>query len=270
MRSLTTALLIAISLLTSTTTSQASEIVITKQEASRIGELIFFNECAGDEALLTSWNSGEAFPSLGIGHFIWYPAGSDGPYKESFPELIWFIETSGVDVPDWLTEAINSGAPWRTRSVFLNAQNSQQMQELRSLLSQTKSIQTDFMIRRLHRALPRMLASVPRAEQQFIRQQFDRVAATPMGYYPLVDYVNFKGEGAQSTERYQGHGWGLLQVLQHMHEQSDEKPVLTAFADAALSVLKRRIQLAPPERNEQRWLLGWKKRIDTYRPGHRR
>jgi hypothetical protein len=27
---------------------------------------------------LTTWNAGEEFPSLGIGHFIWYPAGFDG------------------------------------------------------------------------------------------------------------------------------------------------------------------------------------------------
>ena len=37
------------------------------------------------------WNPGEEFPSLGIGHFIWYPAGVDGPFIESFPRLLAFL-----------------------------------------------------------------------------------------------------------------------------------------------------------------------------------
>ncbi|MDT8375710.1 MAG: hypothetical protein RQ867_03110 [Mariprofundaceae bacterium] len=260
-------LLMAACLLCCSAASQAGEITISKEEATRIGELIFYNECAGDEALLTSWNLGEGFPSLGIGHFIWYPAGSSGPYKESFPELIRFIDTHGVDIPGWLEAAIEKGAPWLSRNDFLAAQESQQMQELRTLLSETRPIQTEFMIRRLHRSLPRMLASVPHAEQQHIQQQFERVAATPMGHYALVDYVNFKGEGTQSTERYQGKGWGLLQVLQGMQGQEAGDEALTEFADAALAALTQRVKLAPPGRNEERWLSGWTTRINTYRPG---
>ncbi len=267
MRPIAASLLAAISLFAFTAISHANEVAISKKEASRIGELIFYNECAGDVACLTSWNPGEDFPSLGIGHFIWYPAGSVGPYKESFPELIRFMDADGVDIPGWLEEAIKSGAPWRSRDDFLGAQDSQQMQELRSLLSQTRPVQTEFMIRRLHRSLPRMLATIPYLEQKHIQQQFERVAAVPMGYYALVDYVNFKGEGAHSTERYQGQGWGLLQVLQHMHTQEAGDHVLTEFADAALAVLTRRIGLAPPERHEERWLNGWTARINTYRPG---
>jgi len=266
MQLLPISLLIAVSLFSSAAMTLAEGVMISKQEASRIGKLIFYNECAGDEALLTSWNRGEDFPSLGIGHFIWYPAGNSGPFKESFPELIWFIETNGVDIPVWLAEAIKNGAPWRSRDAFLKAQNSQQMRELRVLLSQTKPMQTEFMIRRLHRALPRMLASAPQQEHENIRQQFNRVAAAPMGYYALVDYVNFKGEGAKSTERYQGQGWGLLQVLQNMHGRTPGNHALTEFADAAIAILTQRIQLSPNERYEQRWLPGWKKRIDTYRP----
>ena len=47
-----------------------------------------------------------------------------------------------------------------------------------------------------------------------------------------------------------------------MDEQGD---ALTAFRDAAKQVLSQRVRLSPPERNEQRWLKGWLKRIDTYR-----
>ena len=82
--------------------------------------------------------------------------------------------------------------------------------------------------------------------------------------YALIDYVNFKGEGSSPSERYQGQGWGLLQVLEHMLDNPDRRPELQRFADSARFVLARRIANAPPERGEQRWALGWNRRIDTY------
>ena len=44
-------------------------------QLERIGKRIWSNECNGTVDGLTSWNTGENFASLGIGHFIWYPAG---------------------------------------------------------------------------------------------------------------------------------------------------------------------------------------------------
>jgi len=82
-----------------------------------------------------------------------------------------------------------------------------------------------------------------------------------MGYYALIDYVNFKGEGTKVSERYQGKGGGLLQVLQEMDGSDD---ALSAFANAADQVLTRRVKLSPPERGEERWLSGWRKRLSTY------
>jgi hypothetical protein len=82
------------------------------------------------------------------------------------------------------------------------------------------------------------------------------------GCYALIDYVNFKGEGILSTERYQGHGWGLLQVLEHM---SDDGSATQSFAAAAAAVLRERVRNAPPERHEARWLPGWLNRVATYR-----
>ena len=79
-----------------------------------------------------------------------------------------------------------------------------------------------------------------------------------MGFYALMDYVNFKGEGTAITERYRGKGWGLLQVLEQMH---DDREPIEAFSEAAVFVLERRVANAPPERNEARWLPGWKNRI---------
>jgi hypothetical protein len=47
--------------------------ILTQEQAQTIGRQIWKNECGGTQEGLTSWNKGEEFPSLGIGHFIWYP-----------------------------------------------------------------------------------------------------------------------------------------------------------------------------------------------------
>jgi hypothetical protein len=77
----------------------------------------------------------------------------------------------------------------------------------------------------------------------------------------MIDYVNFKGEGINPKERYQGQGWGLLQVLMNMQDP----PTPAHFADSAAETLRRRIANSPPERGEQRWMQGWMNRTDTYR-----
>ncbi|MGB2693511.1 MAG: hypothetical protein WBC96_13555, partial [Thermodesulfobacteriota bacterium] len=48
-------------------------ISVSDYELEKIGQLIFINEGAGKVENLTTWNEGEEFASLGIGHFIWYP-----------------------------------------------------------------------------------------------------------------------------------------------------------------------------------------------------
>ncbi|MBX9724225.1 MAG: hypothetical protein K2X81_22645, partial [Candidatus Obscuribacterales bacterium] len=45
---------------------------LSEKEAAAVGQKIWRNECSGSIDGLTSWNAGEEFPSLGIGHFIWY------------------------------------------------------------------------------------------------------------------------------------------------------------------------------------------------------
>ena len=51
---------------------------LSRTDAAAIGSKIWQNECGGTVSGLTSWNAGEDFPSLGIGHFIWYVAGRRG------------------------------------------------------------------------------------------------------------------------------------------------------------------------------------------------
>lgn len=249
-------------LLAACTSCPGERIVISPAEASRIGELVFANECAGNQDCLTWWNEGEDFASMGIGHFIWYPSGKDGPFAESFPSLLAFMRKAGVILPGWMGPDTN--CPWPTRAAFISAKNEQKMIELRTLLAETKHIQADFMVERLYSALPKMLATAPSSRRSHIRRQFERVARSPMGTYALVDYVNFKGEGTDPRERYQGCGWGLLQVLDAMDGRESGLGAIVAFAAAAEMVLARRVLLAPKKRQEQRWLPGWKKRISSY------
>jgi hypothetical protein len=81
-----------------------------------VGNKVWVNECDGTVAGLTSWNGGEAFPSLGIGHFIWYPAGWHGPYVESFPLLIAYLKERGIELPRWLSPL--GPCPWPSREAL--------------------------------------------------------------------------------------------------------------------------------------------------------
>lgn len=244
----------------------APVIKIPSQQALRIAIKIWYNESDGQVSGLTLWNKGEDFASLGIGHFIWYPAGKSGPFQESFPDLIKYMQAKGVTVPGWLQGRWVPYAPWRNRAEFLRAQNSPQMIELRKFLLATIPVQAQFMSERLAQALPRLLQHVPRHERAYIRQKFYELARMPNGIYALVDYVNFKGEGLGEHKHYNRQGWGLLQVLQNMRYAPAKLTTLESFAWAADKVLTRRVVNAPTHRRarESVWLVGWRNRIQTY------
>src|ERR1700751_2389771 len=238
--------------------SHAQSIQLSDEQAARIAAKIWQNESGRKIAGLTAWNFGEEFASLGIGRFIWYPAGRRGPFEESFPPLLRFLAANGVRIPDWLKNS--ESCPWPDRGRFLTEQRSPRMGELRSLLARTVPLQARFAAARLEAALPKMLEAASPAERERIRKNFYRVAAERLGAYALVDYVNFKGEGTLASERYRGEGWGLLQVLESM----GDGPALPEFRQAAEWVITRRVKNSPPERGESRWLPGWKNRIRTY------
>lgn len=235
-------------------------ISLSTDDARRIGRRIWQNECNGTIAGLTSWNAGEDFASLGIGHFIWYPAGRRGPFEESFPTFLAFARARNVRLPAWLGKA--KACPWNSRVEFEKAQASAEMTELRQLLASTVDVQTQFLIDRLEGALPKMLSEAVPANRQNVEQQFARLAATAQGCYALIDYVNFKGEGVLPTERYQGQGWGLLQALEKM--QPNPPDAVAEFARATGTVLKQRVANSPPARHESRWLPGWLNRVTSY------
>jgi hypothetical protein len=241
---------------------------LSPSDTQRIGKRIWQNECNGTVAGLTSWNSGENFASLGIGHFIWYPKGQRGPFEESFPKFLSFAGDKRALLPVWLRHTAGDSdavdCPWNSRAEFTQASQTVRMKELRQFLAKTVDLQAAFMVERLQQALPKMLAEAAPAERASLRQRFDRVADSPSGCYALVDYVNFKGEGVLPTERYAGQGWGLLQVLEGMSQESSGREAVKDFAGSAKKVLTNRVRNSPPERNESQWLPGWLNRINTY------
>lgn len=238
---------------------------LSQAEAARIGRKIWQNECNGTVSGLTSWNAGEEFASLGIGHFIWYPQGKRGPFEESFPQLVSFISSRGAKLPKMLLAIGPIPCPWNTRAEFLLAQQTPDMKQLRQFLVDTIELQTQFLVNRLDKALPKMLAETSPPNRARVEQRFQRLAKSPNGCYALIDYVNFKGEGTLATERYQGQGWGLLQVLEQMSDSNSN--AVAEFSHSASEVLKRRVRNSPPARKESRWLSGWIQRVNSYSRG---
>ncbi|MBD3642027.1 MAG: hypothetical protein HUJ18_13625 [Marinobacter sp.] len=229
-----------------------------------VGQKIFLNECAGKLQCLVHWNEGEAFPSLGIGHFIWYPEGVDGRFVESFPKLIQYMTQHQASVPDWLVNLEPFDAPWPNRQAFLLTEDSTRVAELREFLAGTQGLQAEFIFRRARESLDKVIQAAPQDRREEVRAMLADLSSTPGGVYALMDYVNFKGEGLAETERYQGEGWGLLQVLLNMESEPDQTS-LAAFREAAGDVLTRRALNADNPIERERWLSGWLRRLDTYR-----
>ncbi|MBX3741252.1 MAG: hypothetical protein KF712_09700 [Akkermansiaceae bacterium] len=230
-------------------------------QKAAIGRKIWQNESGGTVNGLTAWNSGEGFPSLGIGHFIWYPAGQRGPFEESWPQFVAFAQAQGANPP---AVARQRHSPWTTKAEFQRQFNGPELSGLRTWLAGNIGVQTDYIISRSRGALPKILAAAPPSERAKIEANYRKVATTPQGTYALIDYVNFKGEGIQATERYNGMGWGLMQVLGNMREVPAGPAAASEFAASAKRMLSRRVQNAPAARNEGKWLPGWHNRCDTY------
>ncbi|MBP7950891.1 MAG: hypothetical protein KA004_14665 [Verrucomicrobiales bacterium] len=231
---------------------------LTPETIQKIGRRTWQNECGGTVAGLTSWNSGEHFASLGIGHFIWYPAGATGPYEESFPALVRFLEAGGVSVPAWM----HGPCPWPSRAVFHQQSESPRMRQLRQMLASTVNQQAEFLSRRFLAGIRKIPAAAPAPSRAAVEGRIQALSGTASGLYAMMDYVNFKGEGTNPAERYQGQGWGLQQVLLEMHGQPQGQAAAVEFSRAAQRVLDRRIRLAP--KNESQWRAGWFSRCAGY------
>jgi hypothetical protein len=244
--------------------TNAQGILVSQQEIQQIGERVFENECASKDENLIAWNEGEDFMSLGIGHFIWHPANGKDSFEESFIKFLEYAKNSGEQITAWLDITPLPECPWNSRNSFLSARSDSRLTELREFLIRTKSLQAAFIVKRLEDSLPLMLNTIPENGREKIASQFHRIASTSSGIYALADYVNFKGPGIASAEKYQGKGWGLLQVLEGMGGESQAPDVIGEFARAANIVLEDRVRNSPLGRNEQKWLPGWQKRVNSY------
>jgi len=245
---------------TSSRTPQLSD-----AELSLIADKIFRNEGGGDVDKLVHWNDGEDFASMGVGHFTWYPAGRPARFGNTFPDVLGHLQACGVQMPGWLQQARYTGAPWHSKSELMYAKSTGQVQELQNMLYQTRLLQAEYIVARAQRAMPQLVGAAPASMRSQVGQNLNAVANTPGGWYVLVDYVNFKGEGMNCNAGYKGQNWGLLQVLEEMRPSSPGQEALNEFADAAGRVLVRRVRNSPPARNEARWLAGWSNRLNTYR-----
>ena len=247
----------------------SSDIRLTKSQADSIANKIWQNEGAGLDKYLIHWNDGEDFASLGIGHFIWFSKGHTERFREVFPMVIEYMEKRGVEMPLWLNSKIS--LPWKSKVEFYEAKNmkSKKYMELFDFLKATFSYQAEFMAKRLEAALPKILNSIEdQNKKEIVKSRFYKVmknsdgSINENGLYILVDYTNFKGEGTLKSERYNGKGWGLLQVLWNLDESEDN--IHKAFADSASRMLDRRIENSPKARGESRWRRGWNIRLKTY------
>lgn len=243
---------------TSPLTAKPYAISLSESQTYTLANLIWQNEGDGQVNHLTSWSRTEPFPSLGIGHFIWYTNEYKGPFIEQFPKLIKYLSENGVLVPKWLSEAQTS--PWKNREAFYEAFDEPQLVELRELLQKTVALQAMFIIKRLEKGIPAILATSNDQEKLKINNSLSALTSTPEGIFVLLDYVNFKGEGISEKEQYQGVGWGLKQVLLTMPAQTDN--VLLSFALSSDEVLTRRVKNAP--QSEIHWLKGWRVRVHKY------
>lgn len=244
--------------------AHASDAPMTADELVCLQKMIFFHECSGKTERMTAWNEDENFPSFGIGHFIWYPQDKKGPYKELFPEYLLFAEEQKEEIPAWIKALPTREAPWQTREEFLNDLSSERMIFLRNFLDQTQKLQAQFIMRRIEGVLPKMLAATSEEKRPEIQLKFKMVADAPNGMFALIDYVNFKGEGILETERFQGQGWGLLQVLEEMRIPEEKEDAVKEFVRAAKKVLEDRCRNAPPEQDCSKRLKGWKARVKNY------
>jgi hypothetical protein len=240
-----------------------------------IGQRIYQNECAGQERYLTHWGEGEEFPSLGIAHFIWFPKGVDTPFEETFPDLFAYLSQSTTP-PAWLSalwtqsgqKTTQFDAPWPTQTHFEQAWSSIEMTELRGWLLATRSQQAGFVVRGFERRWQQTLHALPPKQAHALNAKMRRFLQFKAGTFAVIDYFNFKGIGSNAKERYQGYGWGLIEVLQAIPDrffnQPDDHALLKAFVESAKQRLQGRVERAPPKRNEARWLTGWFKRLDGY------
>ncbi len=244
-----------------------------------IAARIFENEAASQVRYLTFWGEGEDFPSFGIGHFIWFPAGVDAPFDEQFPDMVAYVSqraSSDQPLPQWMQNLVPFDAPWLSKDAFDQAWSSDEMTALREWLQASARWQARYIVATFEQRWQAL--EMPSDKKLQLTTLLQQLANSAPGLFAIIDYYNFKGLGVNPRERYQGQGWGLIQVLQAMPSFGasidlkagsvtvTDVELVEQFSMAAAERLSLRVELAPAERNENRWLPGWLKRLQGYLP----
>jgi N-acetyl-anhydromuramyl-L-alanine amidase AmpD len=233
-----------------------------------IASRIFQNETNGNMDYLAHWNAGEDFPSLGIGHFIWFPAGVDAPFDESFPMMLEYQKASVdecVSIPEWLSGDGVPDAPWSSKQEFDAMLDSERTASLREWLANSAPLQAQYIVSSFSARWNAL--QLDGQDKAALTELLQRLLADSQGLFAVIDYFNFKGLGSNPRERYAGEGWGLVQVLGDIVDDAaaDTPGLVEQFSRAAEKRLELRVQNSPPERNEARWMPGWAKRVAEYR-----
>ena len=254
------------------TSAGEEPIVVSTDVAFRVGKKVWENETGGKPLFIAQWNNGEDFASLGVGHFIWFTERPE-PYSETFPLMIEFLkgmrDRLAAPIPQWLDQTPVPHCPWKTKKEFDDAVGSPRMIELRAFLDATFGPQTLFLVHRMKESLQKIEANLddPK-DREHVRRQFYRIVHSSPDLYPLIDYVDFKGDGtdpkARVLDRDTGRmeGWGLKQVLLDMKGTKEGPEALLEFSDATRARLDRRIRNDPSMKS---WALIWHIRCASYK-----
>lgn len=248
---------------------------LTQSDYQWMGQRIYQNECAGKPEYLTHWGAREDFPSFGIGHFIWYPAHVPQTFVATFEPMVRFVAQE-VAPPAWLHTQLQNGqlfAPWNSKKQFDQAWSSVQMQQLRDWLARTHAPQARFIVEQFFVRWQAALQGLSDKEQLRLNARLTTLMAFKQGQFAVIDYFNFKGVGQNPQEQYQGQSWGLISVINDLPEtvftpisgqSANQTALVNAFITSAKARLALRASLAPPARQEAKWLKGWYSRLDGY------
>ena len=229
------------------TFAQNWNVSLTDKDKAKLITFVADKEFSGDWSQCVDWNKGEAFPSLGLGHYLWFPKGSQSPFEESFPKFIDYVvkNTRGVRFPAILgmdSKGRIQPAPWSNRDEFLRTRHSQKTQELVTFLSEPKMrlIQLEYQMQRLKSIAGNMAAfqgfpgDAPQlstaSQRSALLQELFRF---PNGIALLIHYPTFKGDGMKASERYtyngKKNGWGLFQVIDRAASFPDSHSKVKAY-----------------------------------------
>ncbi len=265
---------------------------LSDAELLQVAEKVAKNEFEGDPNNIVMWNDGENFPSLGIGHYLWFPRDPktnkkiETPFEESFPQMIKFMAENGYPTSKFprilqynpLTKKIADNSPWDSQALFKAAAKRGELDELRRFLHDpaVRRLQVKFQMSRLKRAADRMQLSLPPQEAIAVGAFTKNLLNSSRGTFAAIDYVNFKGDGENKNERYRGQGWGLQQVIMAAAQdmsppkksETPEEMALRKFKEHSLILLEKRVSHAPSEDQsvkERHWFEGaWSNRVNSY------